>query len=291
PAAVQVVSTEAGIGTDDLTAAQDVYVGGFAVPQGTPHALARITATFAAPTAVTLSDQVLHFPQGTSTTTTVLSTVDDAVSLSATPAADLESAVIGNATAADATAPPGAEVDSTTAPPGAEVDSTTAGAVMGVSSQAPQQLEFTGGTPAQADLGAVHATAVIGLLSPGSGSAGTITSTYDDNARHRGTAVTADAERAGELVIVSAEDPQLTADVDAQAEFLPVAIVQPQEVDRGEDVTVTMDSFPGGAIDAEHGIVRIEGTFRAPHRIASIAVAVNGEEVTPSAPLRLDGNG
>lgn len=280
PAAVQVVSTEAGIGTDDLTAAQDVYVGGFAVPQGTPHALARITATFAAPTAVTLSDQVLHFPQGTSTTTTVLSTVDDAVSLSAASPGDLEIDVIGYVTAADATAPPGAEVDST-----------TAGAVMGVSSQAPQQLEFTGGTPAQADLGAVHATAVIGLLSPGSGSAGTITSTYDDNARHRGTAVTADAERAGELVIVSAEDPQLTADVDAQAEFLPVAIVQPQEVDRGEDVTVTMDSFPGGAIDAEHGIVRIEGTFRAPHRIASIAVAVNGEEVTPSAPLRLDGNG
>src|SRR5699024_7703528 len=45
PAAVQVVSTEAGIGTDALTAAQDVYVGGFAVPQGTPQALARITAT------------------------------------------------------------------------------------------------------------------------------------------------------------------------------------------------------------------------------------------------------
>ena len=280
PAAVQVVSTESEIGTDDLTVAQDVYVGGFAVPQGTPHALARITGTFTEPTPVTLSDQVLHFPRGTSTTTTVLSTVDDAVTLSAASAGELEIDVIGYVTAADATAPVGADVDST-----------TAGAVMGVSSQAPQQLAFTGGTREEIDLGALRTTAVIGLLSPGSGTAGAITSTYDDNAHHRGTAVTADAPRAGELVIVSAQDPQLTADVDVQAEFLPVAIVQPHEVARGEDVAVTMEPFPGGAMDAEHGIVRIEGTFHAPHRIASIAVAVNGEEVTPSAPLRLDGNG
>ncbi|MGO1685486.1 MAG: hypothetical protein ACTH0H_10880 [Brachybacterium sp.] len=280
PAPVQVIDTASGIGSDDLSTPMDVYVNGYAAPQGTPHLLARVTGTFEEPTSVTMSEQEVRFPAGSSTTTTVLSTVEDVITLSAESHGDLRVDIIGHMTAAAGTAPLGSEGEST-----------TAGAVMGLSSQAAQSLALTEGSPADVDLGDLRATSVIGLLSPDSGAPGTITSTYDENAHHRGTAVTADVERAGELVIVAGDAPQLSADVDVRADFLPVAIVQPHEIVTGEDVSVTIDTFPELEVDAAHGVLRFAGTFRAPHRIAAISVEVDGRQVTPTAPLSLDGNG
>jgi hypothetical protein len=280
PAPVTVVDTEDGVGSDDLTTAMDVHVNGYAAPQGTPHVLARLTATFDEPAAVTLSEQTVRFPAGTSTTTSVLATAEDVLTLSAESPGDLRIDVIGHVTATGGTARPGADGDST-----------TAGAVMGLAGGAPQDLSLSAGSPAEVDLGDLHATAMIGLLSPGSGEAGSITSTYDDNAQHQGTAVTAEAERAGELVIVDGDSPELSADVDVRAQFLPVAIVQPHEVMSGQDVDVTIDSFPELEADAENGVLRFSGTFRAPHRIEAIRVEVDGEQVADGAALRLDGNG
>ena len=280
PAPVTVVDTEDGVGSEDLTTAMDVHVNGYAAPQGTPHVLARLTATFDEPAAVTLSEQTVRFPAGTSTTTSVLATAEDVITLSAESPGELRIDVIGHVTATDGTARTGAGGDST-----------TAGAVMGLAGEAPQDLSFAPDAPAEVDLGDLHATAMIGLLSPDSGAAGSITSTYDDNAQHQGTAVTAEAERAGELVIVDGDSPELSADVDVQAEFLPVAIVQPHEVLAGQDVDVTIDSFPELEADAENGVLRFSGTFRAPHRIAAIRVEIDGEQVAAGAALRLDGNG
>ncbi|MGP5412814.1 hypothetical protein [Brachybacterium paraconglomeratum] len=280
PAPVTVVDTEEGVGSDDLTTPMDVHVNGYAAPQGTPHVLARLTATFDQPSAVALSEQTIRFPAGTSTTTSVLATTEDVISISADMPGELEIDVIGYVTASGGTARTGADGDST-----------TAGAVMGLADEAPQDLSLAPDSPAEVELGDLHATAMIGLLSPGSGTAGSITSTYDDNAQHRGTAVTAEAERAGELVIVDGDSPELSADVDVQAQFLPVAIVQPHEVMTGQDVDVTIDSFPELEADAENGVLRFSGTFRAPHRIAAIRVEVDGEQVAAGAALRLDGNG
>ncbi|WP_157697103.1 hypothetical protein [Brachybacterium avium] len=280
PAPVQVVDTASGIGSDDLTATTDVYVNGYATPQGTPHVLVRVTGTFEAPTSVTMSEQAVRFPAGSSTTTTVLSTDHDAITLSAKEHGDLRIDVIGYVTASDGTTPPESQGDST-----------TAGAVMGLSEQTSQSLTLTEDSPAEVDLGALRATAVIGLLSPESGTPGSITSSFDANAHHLGTAVTAGAERAGELVVVAGDAPQLFADVDVQAGFLPVAVVQPNEIGIDEDVSVTIDSFPELDADAAHGVLRFSGTFRAPNRIAAISIAVDGRQVAPSAPLSLAGNG
>ena len=280
PAPVTVVDTEEGVGSDDLTTPMDVHVNGYAAPQGTPHVLARLTATFDQPSAVALSEQTIRFPAGTSTTTSVLATTEDVISISADMPGELEIDVIGYVTASGGTARTGADGDST-----------TAGAVMGLADEAPQDLSLAPDSPAEVELGDLHATAMIGLLSPGSGTAGSITSTYDDNAQHRGTAVTAEAERAGELVIVDGDSPELSADVDVQADFLPVAIVQPHELLAGQDVSVTIASFPELEADAENGVLRFSGAFRAPHRIAAIRVEVDGEQVAAGAALRLDGNG
>ena len=280
PDPVQVVDTATGIGSDDLTTPMDVYVNGYAAPQGTPHVLARLTGTFEAPASVTLSGQAVHFPAGTSSTTTVLSTDHDAITLSADDHGELIIDLIGYVTTSDSDTPLGPQDDST-----------TAGAVMGLSSQTSQSLSLTEGSPADVNLGDLRATAAIGLLSPDPGAPGSITSTYDANAHHRGTAVTGATERAGELVIVAGDDPQLAADVDVRADFLPVAIVQPGEIVAADDVSVTIESFPELEAEATHGILRFAGAFRAPNRIAAINIEVDGQPLARNVPLSLDGNG